>query len=130
MVLVYGVVVDALDIEWLEPESTVPEGVVREPLSMVLTGLAVVVAAPVGEEVFYRGLVFGGLQRWGFWPAAVVSGAVFSGVHFDVGSFIPFFVIGVALAWLFWRKGRLWEAVAFHVLFNGASFALLAATSA
>ena len=130
MVVGYATIVDALEIEVLQPESTVPFEVVRERLTIVLTGVAVVAVAPLAEEVFYRGLIFGGLQRWGFWPAAVISGAVFSGVHLDPGSLIPFFIIGVVLAWLFWRRGNLWESVAFHVIFNAVSFSLLLASEA
>ena len=130
MVVVYATIVTVLDIEALVPESTVPFEVVRAPTTLVLTGVAVVVAAPLAEEIFYRGLIFGGLQQWGFWPAAVISGAIFSGVHLDPGSLIPFFIIGVTLAWLFWRRGNLWESVAFHVLFNAVSFSLLLATEA
>ena len=130
MVAAYAAIVNALDIEALQPESTLPFEVVRNPATIVLAAVAVIVAAPLGEEVFYRGLIFGGLQRWGFWPAAVISGAVFSGVHLDPGSLIPFFIIGVTLAWLFWRRGNLWESVAFHVLFNAVSFSLLLATEA
>ena len=130
MVAAYASIVNALDIEVLQPESTLPFEVVRDPVTIALAGVAVIVAAPLAEEVFYRGLIFGGLQRWGFWPAAVLSGAVFSGVHLDPGSLIPFFIIGVALAWLFWRRGNLWESVAFHVLFNAVSFSILLATEA
>ena len=130
LVATYGAIVNALDIDALQPESSVPTEVTRQPLTLVLTGVAVVVAAPLGEELFYRGLIFGGLQRWGFWPAALLSGAVFSGVHLDLGSLIPFFIIGLTLAWLFWRRGNLWESVAFHVLFNALSFSILVATEA
>ena len=130
MVAVYSAIVNALDIGALQPESTVPFEVLRHPVTIALTGIAVIVTAPLSEEIFYRGLIFGGLQRGGFWPAALISGAVFSGVHLDPGSLIPFFIIGVVLAWLFWRRGNLWESVAFHVLFNAASFSLLLVTEA
>ncbi len=130
MVLAYNAIVTALDIEALQPESTVPIEIAREPLTAALAGVAVIAVVPLAEEVFYRGLIFGGLQRWGFWPAAIVSGAVFSAVHLRVGLLIPFFIIGVALAWLFWRRGNLWESVAFHTLFNAVSFSILVATEA
>ena len=130
MLAAYTTIVDALGVDALQPESTLPFEAMRDRLTFVLAGIAVVVAAPLAEEVFYRGLIFGGLQRWGFWPAALISGAVFSGVHFDVGSFIPFFLIGVLLAWLFWRSGSLWESIALHALYNGISFSILVATEA
>ena len=128
LVLVYAVVVSALGIGPLEPESTVPFEVTRSELTIALTGVTAVIGAPISEELLFRGLIFGGLSRWGFWPAAVLSGLLFSGVHLDLGSLVPFFIIGVALAWLFWRRGNLLDAIAFHVLFNAASFALLLAT--
>ena len=130
MLAAYTTIVEALGVDALQPESTLPFEAMRARLTFVLAGIAVVVAAPLAEEVFYRGLIFGGLQRWGFWPAALISGAVFSGVHFDVGSFIPFFLIGVLLAWLFWRSGSLWESIALHALYNGISFSILVATEA
>ncbi len=130
MIAIYSALVSTLDIDALEPRSTVPFEVVRASLTIALAGVAAIVAAPLAEELFYRGLVFGGLQRWGFWPAALLSGVLFSAVHFDPGSLIPFFIIGVVLAWLFWRRGALWESVAFHMLFNTASFSLLLATEA
>lgn len=126
----YGAAVEALGVSALEPRGTVPAEVTRAPLTIALTGLSAVALAPLTEEVFYRGVVFGGLARWGFWPAAILSGAIFSAAHFDVGSLIPFLIIGVALAWLFWRRGDLWESVAFHVLFNAIGFSLLLATEA
>ncbi|MXW26920.1 MAG: hypothetical protein F4Z77_11600, partial [Dehalococcoidia bacterium] len=61
MVVGYAAIVDALDIGVLQPESTVPFEVMREQLTVVLTGVAVVAVAPLAEEVFYRGLLFGGL---------------------------------------------------------------------
>ena len=128
MLAAYTAIVDGLGIDALQPESNLPVEAMRDRLTLVLAGVAVIVAAPLTEEVFYRGLIFGGLQRWGFWPAAVISGAVFSGVHLDTGSFIPFFLIGVLLAWLFWRSGSLWESIVLHVLFNAVSFSILVAT--
>ena len=128
MVFTYAVIVKALGLGPLEPQSTVPFEIVRDPLAIGLTGVAAVVGAPLTEELFFRGLVFGGLLRWGFWPAAVLSGALFSSVHLDLGSLIPFFIIGVVMAWLFWRRGNLWESISFHVCFNLTSFLLLLAT--
>jgi membrane protease YdiL (CAAX protease family) len=54
---------------------------------------------------------------------------MFSLVHFDPGSVLPFFGIGVLMAWLFWRRGSLWDAIMFHFLFNLLSFSILVAIS-
>ncbi len=125
MVGVYVLVVEALGIDALVPASTVPAAVTRDGATMALAAVVAAVAAPFAEETFFRGFVFTGLLRWGFWPAAAVSAALFTLAHLDVGSMIPFFVIGLALAWLYWSRASLWESVAFHAMFNTVSLVLL-----
>ncbi len=122
---VYTAIAAAAGLDFLEPTSTVPTEIVRDDFAILLTGVAALVGAPLSEEMFFRVLVFGGLVRWGFWLAALLSGLLFAAVHLDPGSMIPFTLIGVTLAWLFWRRGHLWDVVAFHFLFNAASFILL-----
>ena len=53
---------------------------------------------------------------------------MFSLVHFDPGSFIPFVGIALLIGWIYWRRGSLWDSIAFHFLFNATSFAIMAAT--
>jgi uncharacterized protein len=127
-VVAWAVLAHSFLPDFFVPESTVPSGVARDPATLALAGLAAVVMAPLAEEIFYRGLLFGGMLKWGFWPAAVVSSAIFSAVHLDPGSVVPFLGVGIALCWVYWRGGRLWDAIAFHCLFNSISFAILAAT--
>lgn len=124
----WAVLATTLLPDFFVPESTVPSAVARDSLTLAIAGLAAVVMAPLAEEIFYRGLVFGGLLKWGFWPAAVVSSAIFAAVHLDPGSVIPFFGVGIALCWVYWSGGRLLDAIAFHCLFNSISFAILATT--
>ena len=31
------------------------------------------------------------------------------------------------MAWLYWRRGSLWDSISFHFMFNFISFALLLA---
>jgi membrane protease YdiL (CAAX protease family) len=125
----YSLAAAASGISWLEPESTVPFEVTREGPTLAITALVALVGAPLTEEMFFRGLVFSGLSRWGFWGAAAASGAMFSLVHFDPGSFLPFVGIGMLLCWVYWRRGSLWDAVTFHFLFNATSFAVMVALS-
>ena len=121
----YISLISKLNISILEPNSTVPTEILRDTWAIILAGIGIIVLAPIAEELLYRGLIFGGLAKWGFWPAAIISGVIFSAVHLDIGSLIPFFIIGIVLAWLFWRRGRLVESIIFHALFNATSFTLL-----
>ena len=44
----------------------------RQPATVLLMGLLVLVAAPLGEEIFFRGFLLQGLaRRIRFWPAAI-----------------------------------------------------------
>ncbi len=123
----YARLVEALGIDLLLPAPSVLDTTLRDNVALALYGITTVVAAPFGEELFYRGLVFGGLSHWGFLPAAAVSSVLFALSHLDPATVIPFTVVGLALCWLYWRSGSLWDAIAFHVLFNFLSFILLLA---
>ncbi len=127
-IVVYALIAEAVGIGPLIPNSTLPNGVARDNLALAMAGVVAVLAAPAGEEMFFRGFVFGGFSKWGFWPAALLSGGLFALVHFDPGSVIPFTGLGIVMAWLFWSRGSLWDSIIFHVLFNGTSYAFLLST--
>ncbi|MGD9935573.1 MAG: lysostaphin resistance A-like protein [Dehalococcoidia bacterium] len=125
-VIGWGIFADYTDIELLKPRSNVPEPIVRDGLALAMAGVLACVLAPLSEELFFRGFLFRGLLRWGFWPAAGLSGFIFSLAHLSTGALIPFWVVGMVLAWLAWRRGRMWDAIVFHFLFNTTSYVLLA----
>lgn len=128
-VAIYALLISQLDIDFLIPNSTVPGGVLRDPQALAMTAALAVISAPIVEEMFFRGFIFGGLLKWGFWPAALISALIFTLVHFDPGSIVPFFAIGLVMAYLFHSSGSLWDAIIFHFIFNGTSFVALIVTS-
>lgn len=94
----------------------------RGPFGVLLLALLVVVAAPLAEETFFRGFLLQGLaRRFTFWPAAVVTSAVFALAHVWWQLYLPIFVLGLAFAWLFWRTGSLWASIAAHATINATS---------
>ena len=83
-------------------------------LELVVIG---VVAAPVIEELFFRGfLLHRWARRWGTPSAVVASSALFAVLH---GEWIGHFLFGVAMAALYLRTRRLWMPIAAHALNNG-----------
>lgn len=107
------------------------ETLVQSPAVLPLSAFAVIIVAPLVEEVFFRGFVFGGLaSRLGWAPAALLSGFLFGAVHGNAPEalplIVPFTLIGAAFAWGYYRTGSLWVSVAAHFLFNTISFTLLA----
>ena len=82
--------------------------------------VTVTLAAPLGEELFFRGFALPALRRsWGPLAALLVSGALFSLLHMDAVGFIGLMEIGVLLAVLRWWSGSLWAAVIGHAVNNG-----------
>jgi len=102
------------------------------PLDVAAFALMTVVAAPVAEEVVYRGLLYRGIrdlrvgrQRWAIATAIVASSALFAISHFQVVQFPGLLVFGVLAALLFERTGRLGTPILAHVGFNATTVVLL-----
>lgn len=99
----------------------------ESPVWLVLTG---VIVAPLVEEIFFRGFLFQGFrQRYGWVAALLLSSGIFAASHLDPVSFIPTFVLGAVLGYVYHRSNSLWPSIILHFLNNGfAMCALLAAT--
>jgi membrane protease YdiL (CAAX protease family) len=82
--------------------------------------LTVVIAAPLGEELFFRGFALPALRKsWGVTAAVLVSGALFSILHMDPVGFLGLMEIGVMLAALRIWSGSLFAAMLGHAVNNG-----------
>jgi membrane protease YdiL (CAAX protease family) len=77
--------------------------------------------APITEEIFFRGYVFGKFKRAGHvWFGVGVSAALFGAVHFSDSYNVPCICLyGVALAWLYHRTGSLLAPIVAHAVNNG-----------
>ena len=88
--------------------------------------LLIVVAAPISEEVCFRGMLFGGLRKsLPRLAAALISGLIFGGLHAVTGvsAVPPLIVFGFLLALLYEKTGSIVPGILLHVLNN--SIALL-----
>jgi uncharacterized protein len=101
-------------------------GVDRSTVAMLAVALLVSVMAPVCEEFFFRGYFYGALRNWrGMWPAAVITGFVFGGIHAgsaDVAFLLPLAFFGFALCLLRERTGSLYPCMALHCANNSLAF--------
>jgi membrane protease YdiL (CAAX protease family)/uncharacterized RDD family membrane protein YckC len=93
-------------------------------------GALIVAAAPLSEEIFFRGFMYGGLRRrLPMWAAAVIAGAVFGLLHYtgpdSIGVVPQLAVLGLLLAWLYERTGSLWPPIILHVANNGLALVVL-----
>ena len=105
---VYLGLVSLFDVEALQPSKQLSPEAFDHGIVIALIGLAVVVLAPVAEEVFFRGLLFRGFAHsFGVPAGAVISGFLFSLAHLNLGAILPFTLIGVAFAVGYQRTGSL-----------------------
>ncbi len=85
-------------------------------------GLAASVAAPIGEELFFRGWLQPLLStRWRPAFSIGLTAVVFSLVHLDPVGFLPRVELGVIFGLLRHRTGRLAPSMAAHAAHNLAS---------
>ncbi len=98
-----------------------------EGIGLLLTFIAAAVIAPIAEETFFRGFMYGGLRgRIGAVGAMLVSTLFFTALHFSIDQFIPIFFLGLFLAWLYEKTGSLYPGILLHATNNGISLLLLA----
>jgi uncharacterized protein len=109
-----------------EAEGEVPA---LPPLSIgeyLMLMVLVAVAAPLAEELLFRGMLYPLLRRnMGVVAAVALSAALFSAVHVVPILLPALFVIGVVLAIVRERSGSLWPCIALHALQNGGVVTLL-----
>ena len=103
-----------------------------DPTALVL---AVVLIAPIAEEIFFRGLVLNAWLREYGQPFAIIgSAALFGAIHADtstgealltsVARVVPIFGLGLALAVIYRRTGSLLSSIGLHMGFNALSIAI------
>ncbi|MFZ4776256.1 MAG: CPBP family intramembrane glutamic endopeptidase [Terrimicrobiaceae bacterium] len=85
----------------------------------VVFGIAVI-AAPVTEELIFRGCLYGVLRKSnGRALAIVVSSLLFALIHGHLPSLPGLFVLAVGLSLVYERCGSLWAPISMHAAFNG-----------
>lgn len=97
-------------------------GADRSTLAAVIVVVFVVVAAPVVEELLFRGLMFGALRtRLGVLPSALMVGVAFGLVHAGgspAAFLLPLALLGTMLCLLYHRTGSLYPSMGVHAVNN------------
>jgi len=100
-------------------DSVLPPELLAGPLLLVLFATSVIVA-PIAEETFFRGFVFGALRsRWGAIRGGAASATLFGLAHPDLFLIVPVTILGALLVLLYVWTDSLWGPIAVHAMFNG-----------
>jgi len=77
------------------------------------------VLAPIKEEAFFRGLFYPPLRQMnGRGKGILLTAGFFAILHFDVIRFLPLFIGGVILTWLYEKTSSLWPSIIAHGTWN------------
>jgi hypothetical protein len=112
-------------------EDQLPEtlGVDESALALAVAAVLVCVAAPVVEEVFFRGFLFPALRsRTGVIPAALVVGVLFGAAHAlgsDPAFLVPLGLLGFGLCLVYQWTGSLFPCIGLHAINNSLAFGAL-----
>jgi membrane protease YdiL (CAAX protease family) len=111
-------------------------GVSKSTAALIGAALFVCVIAPIAEEFFFRGFIFGALRHWririagrdyGTLLAAIVTGVLFGLAHTGSASsqyLIPLGFLGFALCVVRWRTGSLYPCMALHSVNNSLALGI------
>jgi uncharacterized protein len=94
----------------------------RNTGSLALFFIAVVIVAPVSEEIAFRGFLFRGLAAsWlGVSGAMILTSAAWAAMHvqYDAFTLAQIFFIGLLLGWIRWASGSTLLTIVLHMLAN------------
>ncbi len=108
----------------IEENDDLPQELGADESSTALFFVAVLVcvAAPIAEELFFRGFCFTALRRWiGVAGGAIATGVIFGAIHAgsaDAVFLVPLGVFGALLCVLYHRTGSLLPPMVLHALNN------------
>jgi membrane protease YdiL (CAAX protease family) len=95
------------------------------PLSYMVPAIAMAISSSVYEELLFRGVLFGSVEKWfGSWAALVVSSLVFGLTHLInpqgtlEGALFIAVEAGLLLAAAYMLTRRLWLSIGFHMAWN------------
>lgn len=101
-------------------QEDIAEGFGALPVQILL----IAVAAPVSEELCFRGMLFGGLRnRYPRWIAAAIAALVFGALHALTGisAVPPLIAFGFILCLLYEKTGSIVPGILLHMLNNSVA---------
>ncbi|MGD1857600.1 MAG: lysostaphin resistance A-like protein [Leptolyngbyaceae cyanobacterium] len=93
-----------------------------DSVALLLFFLTAAVAAPLFEEVLFRGFLLPSLTRYmPVWGAILISSFIFASAHLSLSEVLPLTLLGAILAWVYTRSRNLLSSMLIHSLWNSAT---------
>jgi membrane protease YdiL (CAAX protease family) len=125
--IAYSSLVTFLGLDFLMPDQGLDKEFFGEGLQFAANAVAVGLWTPFTEEIFFRGFILAGLVKFlGVTKGTIISAALFSVAHMQIGVLVPIFATGLLLSWLYLKTRSIWPPMIAHTLQN--SFVVFAST--
>ena len=93
---------------------------------LALICIALVIVAPVAEELLMRGLLFGRIRdKLPFWPTALIISAIFAVAHWQINVTIDTFILSMVICYMREKTGTVYPGILMHIIKNGLAYVLL-----
>lgn len=98
----------------------------QDKFALIIFFITASVAAPIFEEIMFRGFLLPSLTRYlPVWGAIVTSGVIFAVAHLSLAETIPLATLGIILGIVYTRSRSLLASITLHSLWNsGTLFSL------
>lgn len=126
---VLEVAADRTGWDWLKPQQQAIAELLKNDWPWWLLGLqafTAIIVAPVGEELLFRGVLYGFIKQRGHPRLALwISAVLFAAVHGNAVGFLFFIFLSMILVALYEQTGNIFTPVLLHALFNAVNFTLI-----
>jgi len=116
---------------WISGRGIIPPFVIeayrsaRDSGTIWLLAIALAIAAPLTEEIVFRGFMYRGLaaSRVGDAGAILIPSAIWAGMHVQYEMFfiVQIFLLGAVFGVLRWKSGSTWLTIGLHAIVNLSS---------
>ncbi|MGB3299828.1 MAG: CPBP family glutamic-type intramembrane protease [Phormidesmis sp.] len=94
----------------------------RDPVALGMFFFTAAVAAPVFEEILFRGFLLPSLTRYmPIWGAIALSSLIFSAAHLSFSEVLPLTVLGAILGFAYVRSQNLLSSILLHSTWNSVT---------
>ncbi|PKO96373.1 MAG: hypothetical protein CVU12_05410 [Bacteroidetes bacterium HGW-Bacteroidetes-7] len=122
LVFSFNIITEPLTM-WMDVPEFLKQFLEQVQSNKISSFIAVVLFAPILEEIFCRGIILRGLLVHLSPSKAILWSAIMFGImHLNPWQAIPAFMLGLLMGWIYYRTHSIWIVILIHLVNNGFSY--------
>lgn len=94
----------------------------QDKVALAVFFITASIAAPIFEEIMFRGFLLPSLTRYvPVWSAVIISGFIFAIAHLSLSEVLPLATLGIILGFVYTRSRNLFAPMLLHSLWNSGT---------